>query len=238
MSFKTSCKVPETILNRLFPVQCLICRRIAVFSTFMCRDCFHELEIYLDTPFSFKPEETPYIREVLSAYWFTPGLQVLVHHLKYKQADFIGRWLGERMGILTLNSEFARTGCLIPVPLHRKRKRVRGYNQSEQLALGISKIWKVPIVPDLIYRQVHTTTQTQMNREERQKNVSGIFAVKRKKVIPNSCVIIDDIFTTGATTCELARTLHIAGVDEIRIFTLGTPLTREGGNFLQNSDEN
>jgi ComF family protein len=234
---KTILEYLQTFLSHIFPVQCFICKRIAVFSTFICRDCFYELEIFLDTPVSFKYEENPCVLEVLCAYWFTPGLQVLAHHLKYKQADYIGRWLGERVGILTTDSEFNQTDAIVPIPLHPKRKRVRGYNQSEQIAIGISRIWDVPVVSDLTYRRVHTSTQTRLNREERQKNISGIFEVRKGKMIPESCVIVDDIFTTGATTCELARVLHTAGVKKIRILTLGTPLTHEGIKFEPGIDE-
>lgn len=215
----------HTLFNRLFPVQCLICNRVAVFSTFICRDCFYDLEILLDTPHSYNHEENPFINDVLCVYWFTPGLQILVHHLKYKQADYIGRWLGERVGLLTKDLPYSQADAIIPIPLHPKRKRVRGYNQSEQIAEGISKIWGIPVVTNLIYRRIHTSTQTRLNREERKKNISGIFTVRKEKRIPETCVIVDDIFTTGATTCELSRVLHIAGVKEIRILTLGTPFT-------------
>ncbi len=229
--------VLKILKNSLFPSYCVICGRIAVFTPFMCKDCFYELEIFLDSPVLSEPEEMSWIREVVCVYWFTPGLQSLIHHLKYKQAGYIGFWLGERTGILTLELPVSRTGCLIPVPLHRKRKRVRGYNQSEQIARGISKIWNIPVLSDLCYRRVHTSTQTRLNREERQKNISGIFDVKKGKPVPEKCVIVDDIFTTGATTFELARVLNSAGVNETDILTLGTPFTHECIQFQPDIDD-
>lgn len=186
-----------------------------------------ELEIFLDAPADFSWEGMPWLKDVVCVYWFTPGLQVLIHHLKYKQADYIGRWLGTKAGILSCHLPLSHAEAIIPVPLHPKRKRDRGYNQSEQIALGVSRIWGIPVLSHLVFRAVHTSTQTQLNREERQKNISGVFGIKENRVIPKRCVLVDDILTTGATTCELARVLHGAGVQEINILTLGTPFIHQ-----------
>lgn len=225
------------LINMFFPSRCLICRRVALFSTFICRDCFLELEIFLDMPVDFTRDDMPWLGDVVCVYWFTPGLQILVHHLKYKQSDYIGRFLGMKAGLLTKHLPVSQADALIPVPLHPRRKRQRGYNQSEQIALGISQIWNVPVHSELTYRKVHTSTQTRLNKEERRKNISGVFGIKRGQIPPAHCVIVDDILTTGATTCELSRTLYEAGANKISIMTLGTPFTHLGIQFSPDIDE-
>jgi ComF family protein len=225
------------LINMFFPSRCLICHRVSVFSTFICRDCFLELEVFLDMPVDFTRDDMPWLGDVVCVYWFTPGLQILVHHLKYKQADYIGRFLGMKAGLLTKHFPVSQADALIPVPLHPRRKRQRGYNQSEQIALGISQIWNIPVHSELTYRKVHTSTQTRLNKEERRKNISGVFGIKAGQIPPAHCVIVDDILTTGATTCELGRTLYEAGADKISIITLGTPFTHLGIQFSPDIDE-
>ncbi|MCD6234745.1 MAG: ComF family protein [Candidatus Marinimicrobia bacterium] len=196
-----------------------------------------ELELFLDMPVDFQRSDMPWLGDVVCVYWFTPGLQILVHHLKYKQADYIGRWLGAKAGLLTRHLSINHYNALIPVPLHPRRKRKRGYNQSEQIALGISHIWNIPVMPELTYRKVNTSTQTRLNREERRQNIAGVFGIKQGRSVPARCVIVDDILTTGATTCELGRTLHEAGAEKIGIMTLGTPFTHHGIRFSPDIDE-
>ncbi len=125
----------------------------------------------------------------------------LLHSLKYKNKPEIGILLGKELGAAMYSSgNYNNIDYIIPVPLHPKRQKQRGYNQSEMIGKGISLVTDIPILTDVLIRNVETVTQTKMTREERWKNVSGKFIINNPEKIENKHVIlIDDVVTTGST---------------------------------------
>ena len=121
------------------------------------------------------------------------------------------------MGELLKQDEFSKDyDYLMPVPLHNVRERERGYNQSKILAEEISELTFLPLLDKVLIRKKNTRDQTNLNAEERERNVRGAFVVrdnielKGKKVI-----LVDDVMTTGATLKECSRVLKEAGVREV-----------------------
>jgi len=156
-------------------------------------------------------------------------LQNLLHQLKYERLTTVGRDLGRALGrrvqehpvIVDLLDE--HQSVIVPVPLHYLKYRYRGFNQAFELAQGFQEIWEdVPICDiDDIIRRKNTRTQTGFSLEKRLKNMQKAFSVKNKTLIKNRlCVIIDDVFTTGATTFELADTLKKGGAGPAIILTV------------------
>ena len=110
---------------------------------------------------------------------------------------------------------------IIPVPLHPKRLRWRGFNQSVLLARQISRIYDVPVDPFVLYRGKETPPQTQLTEDERQKNVRGAFSLNpRKPVEGNRLLLVDDVYTSGATVNECSRSLKRGGAKEVYVITL------------------
>lgn len=143
--------------------------------------------------------------QVYSLYRFQRNgvLQILLHQFKYKGKDYLGEFLDKQLAIsLQNNHEFIYPDVVIPVPLHKKKERKRGYNQSLIIAKKMSQIWKIPIMDNAINRVSYSSTQTKKRRYERCENVNTIFELneKKKEEIKNKHIlIIDDIVTTGAT---------------------------------------
>lgn len=161
---------------------------------------------------------------VISMYLFDFKIQRMIHMLKYSDMPFVGNYLGRHIAELLQNSECANAcDALLPVPLHSLRKRERGYNQACQIAKGISRIWKVPVETKLVKRKKNTGSQTKLNRLERQENMRDAFCLRKKKKVPGHICIIDDVFTTGATTMAIADLLKKAGAEKVYILTLATP---------------
>ena len=108
---------------------------------------------------------------------------------------------------------------IVPVPLHPKRLKWRGYNQSEWIAKGLSRELGVPVRTDLVERVVETTTQTNKNAEERWTNVKGIFSLKQNVSTQNldgrHLLIVDDVITTGSTLMACAAAF--SHVDNVKI---------------------
>ncbi len=215
---KTIIKIGETFGEIAFPVTCACCgSSTSGKNRYICHWCtykrFERAEFDLG---EIKPENVSFVH---SMWLFDKGgyLQDLLHNLKYNFLRGVGEELGKMLAqnfldhanqdlknLIELNNPI-----IIPVPLHKSKKRQRGYNQARALALGISQItgWEV-IDEGLIIRQKKTQTQTGLNTSQRNENLKGAFLVTDQEVISERfSVIVDDVFTTGATTFELANTI-------------------------------
>jgi competence protein ComFC len=126
----------------------------------------------------------------------------MLHALKYKSKPEVGFLLGKWYGA-DLKKSDAFLGCdyIIPVPLHKKRQRKRGYNQSEYFAKGLGEELNIPVLGDVLFKKHFTETQTYKTREERWQNTLNSFEIKNKEVLKDkSILLVDDVITTGATT--------------------------------------
>jgi predicted amidophosphoribosyltransferase len=175
-----------------------------------------------------------------SAVWLDGGgggARGAVHALKYGGLPRIAADLASAMGSLDLPGREA--AWLVPVPLGARRLRERGYNQSERLARALSRRWNRPVV-ELLVRTRETATQTALTPEARLANVAGAFATRNvergtRNKRPDDCsafrvptsafqrplILIDDVFTTGATLAEAARALERAGARTVLAATFG-----------------
>jgi ComF family protein len=110
---------------------------------------------------------------------------------------------------------------LVPVPLHPRRRRERGFNQAEIVALEVGSRVGLPVSPLALVRRKDTPPQTGLSAAERRKSVDGAFAVRRRcHVAGKVVVLVDDVLTTGATALACARALREAGAAEVRVLTL------------------
>jgi len=149
-------------------------------------------------------------------------VQALVHALKYKGRHELGLLLGRMYGKeLALCGEFPDADLIVPVPLHRRKLKERGFNQSQSFAEGLADVQPIPVDPTLLHRAVHTASQTGKSKAERIANVTDIFRVRNgvdlrgKKVI-----LVDDVLTTGATLESCVQTLAKNGCRHIHIMTI------------------
>ena len=156
---------------------------------------------------------------------FTKGgvLQPLIHELKYNHKPYIGELLGDLYGKDILGSDFIATvDLIVPVPLHPRKKIVRGYNQAEAFALGLSKATSLPVSIDELIRIIDNPTQTKRSKTQRWENVSGIFDVNDVLVFENKHVLlVDDVITTGSTLEACASALLKCNNIKISIATIG-----------------
>jgi ComF family protein len=192
-----------------FPSNCLVCgKRLSSPRAVLCFECECKLP---KTGFSDQRDNpvskifwgrVPVISGT-SLFRFEKGspYQTLLHDLKYRGNRKLGFYLGRLLGQDLKQTDFSLCDLIIPVPIHRKRLKKRGYNQSELIARGVSEITGIPVVNNLIVRKERGKSQTTKNRQERFENISEAFHLcdhpgdfRGKKVL-----IIDDVVTTGAT---------------------------------------
>jgi ComF family protein len=197
------------LLHLVFPELCLVCGiHTPVKDGLFCIKCLAKLPY---THFERESENT-FTKHFKSrfpvasgaALFFLnrgSGIERMLYLLKYGNRPDIGVKLGEFYGeFLKELDHFSGLDAIVPVPLHPKKMAKRGYNQSEQFAIGIGRMIGVPVKTELLRRTRFTQTQTKMNRAERVKNTEAAFAgseqLRAKKY---SILLIDDVLTTGAT---------------------------------------
>ena len=152
------------------------------------------------------------IESAAACFYFSKGskIQHLIHQFKYKGKKEIGIYLGKQYGLDLMDSPlFSSVDLVIPVPLHRIKQKKRGYNQSEQFAMGISQSMKIKMDTKLLYRKTASQTQTKKSRFKRWENVSEIFDVKQSESFQvKHILLVDDVITTGSTIEACANALY------------------------------
>lgn len=164
------------------------------------------------------------LREVRSGVWLDGGARSAVHALKYGGLPRIARDMASALSrIIARPPSGAR---LVPIPLGSARLKRRGYNQSEALARALGRCWERAVLSQLLVRVRDTPTQTALTPAARLANVAGAFEVqneecRRQNGRDSPLILIDDVFTTGATIAEAARALGGAGFTSITAVTFG-----------------
>lgn len=144
-----------------------------------------------------------------------------IYRFKYggrrEYAGFYGGQMAEYLGSFLRD---VKPDALVPIPLHRNRRAHRGYNQAELLARALGERTGVPVYPRLLTRGRDTIPQKQLNPGERQNNLKRAFNISGNVVKLNTTVVVDDIYTTGATMDEAARVLKEAGIGKVYFIAL------------------
>ena len=136
------------------------------------------------------------------------SVQNILHHIKYKDKDYLARQMGEIMAH-EMPDFFADIDAIVPVPLHTKKQKIRGYNQSEAIACGVQKVVGLPIFSKLLTRTRFSETQTHKNKEERWKNTHGLFSLEPNEGFEGKhLLLIDDVLTTGSTAIACLEELQ------------------------------
>lgn len=202
-------KILKDMFAIFFPEECLCCNEsLASNESIICLTCRHDLPL---TNFSFEEnnliEKSFYGRIPLEnatslLYFFKKGnVQRLIHELKYNKQQqvgtLIGDWLGEQ---LIESNRFKTVDCIIPVPLHPKKLKKRGYNQVTTFGESLAKKLAIPYYENILIRVSSTNTQTKKMRFDRWKNVHELFHMENNFILENKHILlIDDVITTGAT---------------------------------------
>jgi len=220
-------KVWNVVLDVFFPPLCLCCRHYLENGekmNLLCERCFVNIDIY-HIPFRISPD---FMLAAAGSYE-NKALRALIHYFKYENFLAADKPLGE---IMIKHLELARivppNALVIPVPLHRKRLRERGFNQSELIGAGIARHFSLTLRTDLLERIRNTAPQMEIeDYDKRRKNVRKSFEVPAERasiLIGGTVLLVDDVYTSGATMQEAARTLRRAGAAKV----IGVVLAKAG----------
>lgn len=163
-----------------------------------------------------------YFDRAISCIEYCDKSKVLVLSLKYYGNTYMSRYIAQVMRD-KLEFEQLSADYIIPVPLHKKRMRIRGFNQAEKIASYLSEYTNIPII-DCVKRNRNTKRLYALNKFQREKELKNAFEVKdgSEEIIGKKIILVDDIFTTGTTVNEISKKLKIYGVDEIIVLTFLT----------------
>lgn len=236
------------IINLLYPTACAICN--CKTSDHLCPSCWDKVEFLKpplcpkcgkpfisDISLSQSPDHLcsecrtikTYFDKAIAVGPYEGTLSGAIHLFKYKHKKGLSRPLGKIMvDYIKSNPSLFPTEpvevsslVVLPVPLHPKRLRDREFNQSLVLAKEISKAFRIPLIIENLHRIRWTRPQIELKGEDRLMNVKGAFSLKYPKTIEGkSLLLIDDVYTTGATVRECSKVLKKAGAEKVYIFTL------------------
>lgn len=223
---------PRRIFDLMMPRLCTVCHeRLGITEDSICMACNLHLP---RTAFC----SSPYDNEMAQCFWGLMPIEkaaALFYYLPHSPSSGImlkmkyeGRWdVAEDMGHI-MARECGEAGffdgidVIVPIPITKKRKRERGYNQSYHLALGISEATGIPIADKAVERTVYNGSQTRLRGYERRENVENAFALRdAKKIRDKHVLIIDDVVTTGSTIMECGKELLKGGAKALSVLSLG-----------------
>ena len=157
-----------------------------------------------------------------AAFIYDDVLKESVYRYKYGgRAEYAGYYAPAMAKRLEPFIRSCKAEALIPIPLHASRFRERGYNQAELLADGLSGILDIPVRRDILIRTVKTRVQKNLRAGQRQNNLKKAFKIASDDVKLKNTLLVDDIYTTGATIDAAAACLKEAGVENVYFVTLG-----------------
>jgi ComF family protein len=207
----------NSLINLFFPKVCTGCKSLIGSNEYViCTSCRHELPL---TNHHLNPENEAFKKfygripvETVSAflYFHKKGMvQEMIHNLKYKGHDEIGTLLGEWYATDLKDCIFLKNiDTIIPVPLHKKRLKERGYNQVTNFGLALSESLKIPLNENILIRKVYSKTQSKKNLLGRIEGIETVFDVTFKEEDTNKhYLLIDDVITTGSTLEACSKAL-------------------------------
>lgn len=223
----------EDFINLFYPLICPVCGTQLVHGEkLICTPCLLHMprsnyHRYEDNPVAQAFWGRVKVENATAYYLFEKGsnYQKLIHQLKYKGRKNIGLELGKMFGEILRETEFQQIDLLVPVPLHFKKLKKRGFNQSELITQGISEAMEKEVNTKTLIRKIANPTQTRKTRVERWENVEGIFKLSHPQQFTDKHILlVDDVLTTGATLEACAEAVLEAPGAKVSIAVLAYAL--------------
>ena len=230
----------ETATVFLYPAECRVCKEFLGVASmpYICADCWQDMQ-FLEPPWCDicgMPEvnglcdecaiSPPRYGKLRTIAFYHTTLQQAIHLFKFEKKRVLAQHLIQLINAhIPSDCSVSAYDFVLPIPIHKKRLRERGFNQAALLADGIAKAEGVPVLTDALVRKRHTVAQSSLDSAARQQNIIGAFEVRAPDVIRDKrLLIIDDVFTTGATIREAVSELWTADPAEIDVLTLARTL--------------
>ena len=211
----------DRILDLVYPPVCGICGKFN--QDFLCKKCQKMLEAEAKFKIDKVDNQEYFFENHLYIFKYEGIIRKLILNYKFNEKSFLYKTF---VNFLLKNEKFFKIlksyDTIIPVPVSSKRMNERGYNQSELIADDIVKqITECECITDCLIKNKNIIEQSKLNKEQRQKNIQGVYILKNKeKLINKKILLIDDIYTTGSTANECCKILQEAKPKKIDVFTI------------------
>ena len=224
-------------VDLFYPPRCVLCdKTLAGEEKHVCNECYDSLPLIKGPhcPKCSRPIRTrngenqlcgvcriqpnKNIEITVAASEYQGLMKRLIHLYKYERQQFLSGLFARIITEQAIKTDITENiDLLVPIPLHWTRKRWRGFNQAKEICRGISTLINVPVIPESAFRRVRKTTpQVQLNVASRTSNIHNAFDVRKAKYIKDKNIaLVDDVYTTGATSGECARMLLHAGAKSV-----------------------
>lgn len=180
---------------------CLICKEVWT-QSYICRNCQAQFQ------FEVRERDLEGLEKVYSLLRYDKNLKGHIYSFKYKRASYYGKVFGSLMGQLVGEMDFIkRVDYIIAIPLHRKRQNIRGYNQASLLAKYLGEETGIEVLEDCLIRRKNTKNQHKLSKYQREENLKGAFSLE-KDLGQAIILLVDDIYTTGATLKSASSHFH------------------------------
>lgn len=227
----------KRILDFLYPGRCPVCHEIIVpAGAEVCESCIQKLS-YVQEPYCMKcgkpllhsereycddcSTNRRYFSEGRAVFLYDDVIKMSIYQFKYGgRQEYAGFYAGEMEKRYGRKIKSWHADALVPIPLHKDRKKKRGYNQAALIAKALGKRTELPVIEDLLIRERKTVPQKNLSAKERENNLKKAFKIGRNDVKLNSVILIDDIYTTGSTINAATQCLLESGVKKIYFLVL------------------
>lgn len=209
-----------SLLNLIYPPTCGICGKFS--PDFLCNKCQKKLESQAKFRIEKNLNINYYFEEHLYIFEYQGMIRKVILDYKFKDKAYLYKTI---VNFLLKNKKFFQIlesyDTIMPVPISRKRRKERGYNQSELLAKEITKSVFIEYNNQCLFKNKNIIEQSKLNKEDRQKNIKGVYELHNPKMIQGKKILlIDDIYTTGSTVNECCKVLRRAKPKKIGVLTL------------------
>lgn len=224
----------KKILEIIYPKTCCFCGKVS--EKELCDVCAKKV-IYIEEPrckccgkpvryaeqeYCYDCQKNTHAYEQGKSLWIHKmPVSLSIYQFKYKNRRIYGEFYAKEMARLYGNLiRFWGVEVIVPIPLHRRKKRLRGYNQAAVIAKQLGKIMGIPVDCNSIVRNRYTRPQKELNDKERKQNLKQAFSVTNKWKNYKRVLLIDDIYTTGSTMDTVAEELKKNGVQKVWFLTI------------------
>ena len=224
----------DIIQNQLYPPACSLCGNRGLDDLDLCSACHHQLprnlhpcsRCALPLPAGSNSnlcgrcaKNAPLFQRIYAPFLYQSPVDHLIQALKFHQQLANGRLLGKLLANHLLDQGYTPPQVIVPVPLHEKQLRERGFNQSAELARQVARELKLGWSSQLLHKVRHTQPQHGLDQKHRLKNLRRCFRFDNRRALTH-VAIVDDVVTTGSTASEITRALNRQGVEHVQVWAL------------------
>lgn len=207
-------KIVDIALDFIFPKACGICGKIG--EEYICEKCYKEIKKYIYNNEEIKQENIFYLLK------YKDIIRKKIIDYKFNDKSYLYNMFYEILLKSKNACEFIKNyDIIIPVPIHKKKRKIRGYNQTELIARKIARQFDISINTKILLKIKNTPMQSSLGKEDRIKNVQNVYKITNTdKIIGKNVLLVDDIYTTGATIQECKKMLQLKDVKNVGTFII------------------